>query len=102
MAKEKKASRGTSDGMMLMHSKKEEKPKPTLHVDEKDLPAIKKWQVGKKYHVKAHVEMRSHSKGDDWGEDSGKKKHSAVLVLHKLEEVSDKHGDGSDDSADAE
>lgn len=61
------------------------KPKPSMTVDEDDLPEIKDWAVGKKYHVKATVEMRSHSKGDSYGLDGeGKKKHEARLVVHKI------------------
>lgn len=69
-----------------------ERPKPSLSVSEDDLPAIKDWAVGKKYHVKAHVEMREHSKGDSFGYDDGKKKHRARLVIHSIEPVEEKDG----------
>lgn len=72
---------------------KMEKPKPSVRVNEDDLPSIKDWTVGKKYHVKAHVEMRSHSKGDSYGYDGdGKKKHEATLIVHKIEP--DESGEG--------
>lgn len=62
-----------------------ERPKPSVSVTEDDLPEIKNWTVGKKYNVKAHVEMRSHSKGDSYGYDgSGKKKHEARLIIHSI------------------
>ncbi len=85
MATPKKTTRGTSDGMMVSNYVK---PKPSVRVDESDLPEIKNWEVGKKYHVQAHVEMRSHSKGDSYGYDGGKeKKHEATLIIHSLKPI---------------
>lgn len=83
MAKEYKKGRGTSDGMLISH--KMERPKPSITVTEDDLPEIKNWEVGKKYNVKAKVEMRSHSKGDNYGYDGGgKKKHEARLIIEDI------------------
>lgn len=39
------------------------RPKPTLTIDEKDLPAIKGWKVGTKYDIHIKAEMISVSKG---------------------------------------
>lgn len=73
--------------MVSSAPKTSDKPKPSFSVTEDDLPAIKDWTVGKKYHVKAHVEMRSHSKGNSYGYDGegSKKKHEAHLIVHSVE-----------------
>lgn len=42
------------------------RPKPTVRLDAKDLPAIKDWQVGKKYCLHVDVILESLSKGDEW------------------------------------
>lgn len=81
---DKPKGRSTSDGIMLSNSKPE-RAKPSVAVTEDDLPEIKDWEVGKKYNVKAKVEMRSHSKGDSYGYDgSGEKKHEARLIIHSI------------------
>lgn len=85
MAEKKKTSRGTSDGILVQNAKPMERSKPSITVTEDDLPQIKDWSVGKKYNVKAHVEMRSHSAGDSYGYDEkGKKKHEARLIFHSI------------------
>ncbi len=57
------------------------KPKPSLSVDETDLPAIKNWDVGKTYTITAEVKMTFQSEGreyDEWpGEQSEKPKMRA-------------------------
>lgn len=70
--------------MMVQSKPVTDRPKPSIHVDESDLPDIKNWTVGKKYKVSAHVEMQNHSKGDSWGGEDGKKKHSARLIVHSI------------------
>lgn len=75
----------TSDGALIKRSL--ERPKPSFRVTSKDLPEIKDWEVGKKYKVHATIEMRSHSKGSPFGDDSSgasKKEHSADLVIHEI------------------
>jgi hypothetical protein len=74
-----------------------ERPKPSLRVTDKDLPDIKKWEVGKKYHVNMHVEMQSHKKGDEYSSDPEyKNRHEATLRIHSIK------SDGSDASADTD
>lgn len=46
---------------------KPKRPKPTVSLDETDLPAIKNWQVGQKYTINAVVKMTFQSQGDEWG-----------------------------------
>lgn len=50
------------------------RPKPTLTIDEKELPAIKSWTVGTKYDIHVKAELVSMSKGDLYGYDSDSKK----------------------------
>lgn len=33
-------------------------PKPTIHLDSKTLPAVKKWQVGKTYEIHMKVRLK--------------------------------------------
>lgn len=47
-----------------------EKPKPTISLSEKEVPAIKDWVIGGKYTIEANVEMISISK-DQWGKEKG-------------------------------
>jgi len=42
------------------------RPKPTVSLDETDLPAIKNWQVGQKYNISAVVKMTFQSEGDEY------------------------------------
>lgn len=59
-----------------------EPPKPSFSVTEKDLPAIKKWEVGKKYKLAVEVEMVRHSQGSEYSyDDKGSKKHEARLRI---------------------
>lgn len=90
-----KKTRSTADGMMVERSSiKYEKPRPIFRVDEKDLPEIKEWTVGKKYKVELEVEMQSHSKGDEYGPEIGEKKksHEARLKVLSIKEC-EKDGD---------
>ncbi len=45
---------------------KYKKPKPSLSVDETDLPAIKNWVVGKTYEVTAKIKMTFQSEGSEY------------------------------------
>ncbi len=62
--------------------------KPTLSLDERDLPAIKNWSVGKRYQIMLTVEQTSMEKGDEYyeeGEGGSKKIHARFKVI-KAEE----------------
>lgn len=81
------AKRGTSTGMLVGGSPdRYERPKPSITVTEKDLPEIKKWEVGKKYKLEIEVEMVRHSQGDEYGygEGDSTKKHEARLRITKI------------------
>lgn len=69
-----------------------ERPKPTFTVTEKDIPAIKEWEVGGKYTLEIEVEMVSHSKGDQYGPESSKanKQHEARLKILSFDEETGK------------
>lgn len=45
---------------------KMKRPKPAISLDDKDLPAIKDWEVGKTYEIKAKIKMTFQSKGDEY------------------------------------
>jgi hypothetical protein len=77
----KPKTRATSDGAMRINTPKYEKPKPSFSIDEDELPEIKDWTFGKKYKLSLEVEMVSHSKGDTYGFEEGKKKHEARLKI---------------------
>jgi len=53
-----------------VYSKAEEvvsyRPKPTLSLDAKDLPAIKDWKVGKSYKIEVTAKMVSMSEGNEY------------------------------------
>lgn len=79
-----KKRRTTSDGALVESApRKYVKPKPSFTVDEKALPQIKSWSVGKKYKLEIEVEMQSHSKGDTFGPAvvGEKKTHEARLTV---------------------
>lgn len=42
------------------------KPKPSISIDETELPAIKDWEVGETYFVTAKVKMTFQSEGDEY------------------------------------
>lgn len=67
------------------------RPKPSLRVTDKDLPDIKNWEVGKKYKVVAHVEMKHHSQGDEYSSysDANPKEHKATFTVHSIAPVKD-------------
>lgn len=65
MAKKEKAKKDTGCTEMAI-----ERPKPTISLSEKEVPAIKDWVIGGKYTIEANVEMISISK-DQWGREKG-------------------------------
>lgn len=74
-----------------------QRPQPSLRVTDKDLPDIKNWEVGKKYKVVAHVEMKHHSQGDEYSSysNTNPKEHKATFVVHSIKPVK---SDGSDET----
>lgn len=56
-------------------------PKPTISLNEKELPEIKKWKVGGKYRIMLDVEQVSAEKGDSWGESDSKRLNARFKVL---------------------
>lgn len=42
------------------------KPKPSITIDETELPAIKTWEVGQTYLITAKVKMTFQSQGDEY------------------------------------
>ncbi len=70
------------------------KPKPSFTLDEKELPEIKDWAVGKKYGLVLEVEMVSHSSGSEYTIQQEGKKHEArfkiLSVANAGEEASEK------------
>lgn len=46
--------------------------KPHLELTESDLPAIKTWDVGKKYRIEMEVEMTTQRKGEEYSSDPSK------------------------------
>jgi len=59
------------------------KEKPTVTLDSKTLPAIKKWKVGKKYCILLEVEQVSLSK-DEYGDDD-KQLHARFRINNAKE-----------------
>lgn len=52
-------------GMVIKGEEPEEEPKPTLHLSVEDLPAIKNWEVGKKYKIALKVKEVSKMQSED-------------------------------------
>lgn len=50
----------------------EYRPKPSLSIDAKDLPAIKDWKIGKTYDLCVQVKMVSIDADDEYGSESSK------------------------------
>lgn len=72
---------GSSTGYLARS--KPAKMRPEFTLSEKDLPAIKDWEVGKRYSIEVNVEMVNHSKGDMW--DSDGKEHSARFRIMSVD-----------------
>ncbi len=47
------------------------RPKPSLSLDAKDLPAIKNWTVGKTYDITVKAKLTFMSEGDEYGDEYG-------------------------------
>ena len=63
------------------------RPKPSIRLDAKDLPAIKNWKVGKKYSLHIDATLESLSKGDEW--DDVKRPMEARFTITHAEECDD-------------
>lgn len=65
------------------------RPKPSLSLDAKDLPAIKNYKIGQKYTITVEVKVISLSAGDEYdydGDDSSKITRGRFRVT-KVEEA---------------
>lgn len=60
------------------------RPQPTISLEEVDLPAIKNWEVGKTYNIKAKVKMTFQSKGDEWESPEGVKGQNKMRARFKI------------------
>ncbi len=69
---------GTSSGYLVRNTKR---PAPEFSITEKELPAIKKWKIGKKYAIELNVEMVSASKGSDYDIGGDKDTHTARFKI---------------------
>lgn len=76
MAKTTRSSTG------YMARPKVERNRPEFSITEKDLPAIKDWEVGKRYSIEVNAEMVSHSKG---GFMSDGKEHEARFRIMSVD-----------------
>lgn len=64
------------------------RPQPSLSLDDSDLPAIKEWEVGKKYEIRVNCELVNLSKGDSYYEaEKGKKKYEARFKILSAKSV---------------
>lgn len=54
----------------------EYRPKPTIRLDAKDLPAIKNWKVGKTYKMTVTAKLVFMSEGDEYDSDYGPSRES--------------------------
>lgn len=80
---------------MMVSTKPYAEPKPSLRLNDKDLPDIKDWKVGKKYKVHAIVKMVYHSEGNEYGDlgEGKEKRHEAHLEIHSIKPAEDKAKD---------
>lgn len=59
-------------GMESKSKTREVDPRPSFSVDAETFPAIKDWNVGKKYTLEVEVEMTGSNIGDKWSDNPGK------------------------------
>ncbi len=62
------------------------RPKPSIRLTQKDLPAIKDWKVGGKYTIVLEVEQTSAEKGDEYSDDKGLSARFKILKAHTDED----------------
>ena len=67
--------------MLSTAASKMERPKPNLHLSDKDLPESKEWETGKSYTVKATIKKVGHSEDMFGGKD---KNISSRFEVHKI------------------
>lgn len=76
-------------GDLAKKVKRETDPRPEFVIDAETLPAIKDWNVGKKYKLEIEVEMVG-SRIEDWGANKGKLtgnfKISGIMVEDDMDE----------------
>lgn len=73
------------DGLSKM-----ERPKPSLHLNKKDLPESESWETGKKYKVTATLKKIGHHEDMFGGKD---KNISSSFEVHDLQGADDKDPD---------
>lgn len=80
-------------------SPKLEMPKPTMRLTDRDMPDLKKHEVGKKYSFNVTAEMQHHSQGDEYGSTGGdtSKEHRGTYVIHKIQPAKAKDNGKEDD-----
>lgn len=68
------------------------RPKPSLSVDSKDLPAIKDWSVGKTYTFTVKAKMVYVSEGDEYGdyEDEGGGDNKRMRARFRISKITEK------------
>lgn len=65
------------------------RPKPSIRLTQKELPAIKDWKVGGKYTITLKVEQTSAEKDDDYGDEKGLCARFKILKATTGEEYDD-------------
>ena len=84
--------------MLSTAMSKMERPKPTLHLSDKDLPESKDWETGKTYNVTAKIKKVGHSEDMFGGKD---KSVSSRFEVHNISSSKDdkdnKKGEGQTD-----
>jgi hypothetical protein len=73
----------------------------TLSLNEKQLPAIKEWKIGKTYRIELEVTMKEIGKGPDYGDgpydlEPGKKRKEIVTARFEVDSASS-DDDGDED-----
>jgi hypothetical protein len=73
-----------------------ERPRPTIYLSEKEVPAIKGWKIGEKYEFKIKAEMTSISNDMSSGQEKVIEARFVVLKVTEAEKQSN-----SEDKADS-
>ena len=69
------------------------RPKPSLHLDDKDLPESKKWETGKSYDVKAKIKKVGHHEDMFGGKDKNTSSHFEVHHIEPFDAENDEDYD---------
>lgn len=78
--------RSTSEGMMVT-SEPYKKPKPSLMLTDKDLPAIKDWKVGKTYNMEIVVKMVHRAEGSEYEFERSDSDHRAKFEIMSIDSM---------------